>query len=65
MMDEPDLGLPNRDVLAKISGGNQQMIKWFEDATQAAGLIGTAWTIINDGNDIEGDDPILIFDLET
>ena len=63
-MDEPDLGLPNRDVLAKICDGNQQMIKWFEDATKAAALIGIAATLIIDGNNVESGDSSWIVDLE-
>lgn len=63
MMDAPDLGLPTRDELSVVSHRSQRMIKWFEDATKAAALIGTAWVVINDGNAIETGEPILIVDL--
>ncbi len=39
------------------------MIKWFEDATAAAALIGTAWIFVLDGNETETGDGILTFDL--
>lgn len=61
---EVDLGLPTRDTLAVVSHRDQRMIKWFEDATAAAGLIGTAWIWVSDGNEIETGDPVLIVDLE-
>jgi hypothetical protein len=64
MMETPDLGLPTRDTLSVVSHRDQRMIRWFEDATAAASLIGTAWILINDGNDIETGVPILIVDLE-
>lgn len=62
-MDNPDLGLPTRDTLSVVSHRDQRMIKWFEDATAAAALIGTAWIIVNDGNEIETGEPVLIIDL--
>lgn len=64
MFDAPDLGLPTRDTLSVVSHRDQRMIRWFEDATAAAAFIGTAWILINDGNDIETGVPILIIDLE-
>ena len=64
MFETPDLGLPTRDTLSVVSHRDQRMIRWFEDATKAASFIGTAWILINDGNDIETGDPILIIDLE-
>lgn len=62
-MESPDLGLPTRDTLAVVSHRDQRMIRWFEDATAAAALIGTAWITINDGNEIETGEPVLIIDL--
>ncbi len=63
MMDSPDLGLPTRDTLAVVSHRDQRMIRWFEDATAAAALIGTAWIFVSDGNEIETGEPVLIIDL--
>lgn len=63
-MESPDLGLPTRDVIAVVSHRDQRMIKWFEDATKAAGLIGVAWVFVNDGNAIETGEPVHIIDLE-
>lgn len=63
-MEAPDLGLPTRDTLAVVSHRDQRMIRWFEDVTAAGALIGTAWVLVNDGNDIETGEPVLIIDLE-
>ncbi len=63
VLQETDLGLPTRDTLAVVSHRDQRMIKWFEDATAAAALIGTAWIWVSDGNEIETGDPVLIVDL--
>jgi hypothetical protein len=63
-MDVPELGLPPRDVLSVVAHRDHRMIKWLEDATAAAAFIGTAWILINDGNEIETGVPILIIDLE-
>jgi hypothetical protein len=62
-MEAPDLSLPTRDTLSVVSHRDQRMIRWFEEANKASALIGTAWILINDGNDIETGDPILIIDL--
>ena len=64
VLQETDLGLPTRDVLSVVSHRDQRMIRWFEDATNAAMLIGTAWIWVSDGNEIETGDPVLIVDLE-
>jgi hypothetical protein len=32
---ETDIGLPTRDVLAKVAQGDPRMIRWFEDMTKA------------------------------
>jgi len=61
----PDLGLPTRDTISVVSHRDQRMIKWFEDATAAASLIGTAWNFILDGNEVETGDGLLTFDLGT
>lgn len=58
-----DLGLPTRDVLAKVSHGDQRMIKWFEDVTAAAALLGVASTLVLDGDETETGEGILTFDL--
>ncbi len=63
MMDSPDIGLPTRDTWAVVSHRDQRMIRWFEDATAAAALIGTAWIFVSDGNEIETGEPVLIIDL--
>ena len=64
VLEEPDLGLPTRDTLAVVSHRDQRMIRWFENATAAAALIGTAWIWVSDGNEIETGAPVLIVDLE-
>jgi len=63
-MDAPDLGLPTRDVLSEVARRDQRMIKWFEDVTAGAALLGVAWVVISDGNAIETGEPVLILDLE-
>lgn len=62
-MDAPKVDLPTRDVLAVVSHRDQRQIKWFEDMSAAAGLIGTAWVVVNDGLEIETGEPVEIVDL--
>ena len=62
-MDNPDLGLPTRDTLSVIAHRDQRAIKFFEQLQVASTLIGTAWIIVNDGNEIETGEPVLIIDL--
>jgi hypothetical protein len=63
-LETPIIDIPPRDTLAVVAHRDQRMIKFFEQIADAAPLIGTAWVVINDGNDIETGDPILILDLE-
>lgn len=62
-LEAPDLGLPTRDTLSVVSHRDQRMIRWFEDVTAGAALLGTAWIFVNDGNAIETGEPVLIIDL--
>lgn len=64
MFEETEFSLPTRDVLSVVSHRDQRMIKFFEQIAAAGALIGTAWILINDGNEIETGVPILIIDLE-
>ena len=62
-MEPVQVDIPNRDVLSVIAHRDQRAIKFFEQLRAAAALIGTAWIIVNDGNEIETGEPVLIIDL--
>lgn len=62
-MEPVQVDIPNRDVLSVIAHRDQRAIKFFEQLQAAAALIGTAWIIVNDGNEIETGEPVLIIDL--
>lgn len=63
--------IPSREVLAKITGGNQQMIKWLEDvsarmnALTNSGLPIARLTTVERDALVDPEDGIIIYDTTT
>jgi hypothetical protein len=63
--------IPSREVLARISGGNQQMIKWLEDvsarmnALTGSGLPIARMTTAERDALVDPEDGVIVYDTTT